>query len=280
MAIAKQIGTMNKTRLSNAAHKNMNTEIYDRILAATTAALHLEDLAPGYKECIDREGECVNRITKSATTSQLVAKDGERDKSIRFIYSMNGSYQDCPDPALQSAAEVVDAVLGAYDKLYARAYAEETALIDGLLHDLAAPAVAAALKALGLETYVTRLKTLNDEYKELDASRTDEYTARVKTDTAKARKATDETLELIIQRVNAYAVLKPTEVIDSFIDTVNQIFRKYKDLIAAKGGPSSSSKPDDKPYPAPDPVPDPDPTPDPEPEPDPDSGNNDRPVIE
>ena len=94
-------------------------------------------------------------------------------------------------------------------------------------------------------------------YKALDITRTDEYSARVKTDTTKARKATDETLDLIIQRVNAYAVLEPTEAINAFIDTVNQIFRKYKNLIAAKGGPTSPSKSDDKPYPTPDPAPDP-----------------------
>lgn len=235
---------MNKTKLSNAAHKNMNTEIYDRIQTVTVAALHLESLAPGYKECIDREGECVNRITKSATTDQLVAKDGERDKTIQFIYSMNGSYLVCPDPALQSAARTVDAVLRAYDKLYSKAYAEETALIDGLLIDLSKPEVATALQTLHLETYVTQLKTQNSEYK---------------------------TLDLVIQRVNAYAVLEPTDVINGFIDTVNQIFRKYKDLIAAKGGPSTPTQPDDKPYPTPDPTPDPDPSP---------GGEDDRPVIE
>lgn len=187
---------------------------------------------------------------------------------------MNGSYLVCPDPAFQSAARTVDAVLRAYDKLYSKAYAEETALIDGLLADLAKPEVATALQTLHLETYVTQLKTQNGEYKTLDASRTDEYTARVKTDTSKARKATDETLDLVVQRVNAYAVLEPTDVINGFIDTVNQIFRKYKDLIAAKGGPSTPTQPDDKPYPTPDPVPDPTPDPDPSP------GGGDRPEIE
>ena len=146
---------------------------------------------------------------------------------------------------------------GTYDKIYAKAYAEETALIDGLLLDLAKADVAEALKTLRLDTYVAQLKTLNDAYKALDITRTDEYAARVKTDTTKARKATDETLDLIIQRINAYAVLEPTEAINAFIDTVNQIFRKYKNLIAAKGGPTSPSKPDDKPYPTPDPTPDP-----------------------
>ena len=145
MSLAKQIGSVSKTALTNAGHMNMNNEIYARILDTTVAALHLEALAPGYKECIDREAECVNRVTKSASTAQLEAKDKERDK----------------------------------------------------------------------------------------------------------------TLDLIIQRVNAYAVLEPTEAINAFIDTVNQIFRKYKNLIAAKGGPTSPSKPDDKPYPTPDPTPEP-----------------------
>ena len=170
---------------------------------------------------------------------------------------MNGSYKVCPDETLRAPALLVDSVLRAYDKIYAKAYAEETALIDGLLLDLAKADVAEALKTLRLDTYVAQLKTLNDAYKALDTTRTDEYAARVKTDTTKARKATDETLDLIIQRVNAYAVLEPTEAINAFIDTVNQIFRKYKNLIAAKGGPTSPSKPDDKPYPTPDPTPDP-----------------------
>ena len=224
MSLAKQIGSVAKTALTNAGHMNMNNEIYARILDTTVAALHLEALAPGYKECIDREAECVNRVTKSASTAQLEAKDKERDKTLQFIYSMNGSYKVCPD---------------------------ETLL------DLAKADVSEALKTLHLDTYVAQLKTLNDAYKALDITRTDEYSARVKTDTTKARKATDETLDLIIQRVNAYAVLEPTEAINAFIDTVNQIFRKYKNLIAAKGGPTSPSKSDDKPYPTPDPAPDP-----------------------
>ena len=53
-------------------------------------------------------------------------------------------------------------MLRAYDKIYAKAYAEETALIDGLLLDLAKADVSEALKTLHLDTYVAQLKTLND----------------------------------------------------------------------------------------------------------------------
>ena len=126
MSLAKQIGSVAKTALTNAGHMNMNNEIYARILDTTVAALHLEALAPGYKECIDREAECVNRVTKSASTAQLEAKDKERDKTLQFIYSMNGSYKVCPDETLRTPALLVDSVLRAYDKIYAKAYAEET----------------------------------------------------------------------------------------------------------------------------------------------------------
>lgn len=64
MSLAKQIGSVAKTALTNAGHMSMNNEIYARISDATAAALHLEAFAPGYKECIDREAECVNRVTK------------------------------------------------------------------------------------------------------------------------------------------------------------------------------------------------------------------------
>lgn len=277
MPLAKQIGTIARTNLTNSAHMAMNTEIHDRILAVTVAVLHLETLEPGYKQYLDREGESVNRVTKSATTEQLEAKDAERDKTFQFITSMNGSYLVCPDPQMQAAAKVLDAALKAYKNLYSKAYSEETALIDGLLRDMDDPERKKAATTLHLDTYFTQLKTQNDEYKTLDASRTDEYTARVKTDTSKARKATDETLDLIVQRVNAYAVLEPTDGINNFIDTVNQIYRKYKDLIAAKGGPSTPTHPDDKPYPTPDPSPE---EPDTPVTPGDPVGDDDRPVIE
>lgn len=276
MPLAKQIGTINRTKLSNSAHTGMNTEIYDRILVFTVPVLHLENLAPGYKECIDRESQCVNRISKSVTTDELVAKDAERDKTFQFITSMVATYLVCPDAVMQAAAKQLDAVLRAYKNLYSKAYSEETAMIDGLLNDMEANELKAAATTLNLTTYFTQLKTQNQEYKTLDASRTDEYASHVKTDTSKARKATDETLDLIVQRVNAFAVIEPTDEINNFIDIVNQIYRKYKDLIAAKGGPSTPTQPGDDPYPTPDPD-------DPSPE-DPDNpdnpGDDDRPVIE
>lgn len=258
MGIAKQVGTINNARLSNAAHMNMYTEINDRISKATAATLKLEALAPVLKTCLDKEGECVNRITKSVTTDLLFAKDAERDNVFRFISSMNATYLVCPTAEMQAAAQIVDAILRAYGRACKLPYSEETAALDGLLRDMTDTKRAAAAKTLKLDMYFAQLKTLNDEYKEIDASRTDEYTARVKTDTTQARKATEKTFEQIAQRVNALAVLEPTDEILAFIDTVNQIFRKYKDLIAAKGGPSSPSKPSEEP--------DPEPTPDPEPE--------------
>ena len=41
MSLAKQIGSVAKTALTNAGHMNMNNEIYARILDTTVAALHL-----------------------------------------------------------------------------------------------------------------------------------------------------------------------------------------------------------------------------------------------
>ncbi|WP_455640937.1 DUF6261 family protein [Parabacteroides sp.] len=269
MGLAKQIGNISKTSLSNTAHMNMNTELYNRIIAYTPAALKLDTLTPLYKKALDTEGECVNRITKSATTSQLVDKDKERDNVFIFINSQVNSFLDCPDKPMQQAAAILNAMLRAYDKIYKKAFSEETAAIDGLLRDMEDESRKTAAQTLNLTTYFAKLKTLNEEYKTLDASRTDEYSSRVKTDTLSARKVTDNIWAQIAQKVNALAVLEPIDTILLFIDIANQIFRKYKDLIAAKGGANSPSKPE----PAPTPEPDPDPTPDPDPD-------DDRPVIE
>lgn len=257
MGLAKEIGDISKTNLSNTAHMNMYTEINDRILSLTPVALKLETLAPLFQKALIQEGECVNRIMKSATTAQLVGKDKERDKVAIFINSQVTSYTNCPDAELQAYALLLKAMLNAYPKIYNKAFSEETAAIDGMLRDMEKPERLEAAQKLHLDTYFTKLKALNNEYKALDASRTDEYAARIKIETLSARKVTENIFAEIIQRINALAVLEPTDTILSFIDTVNQIFRKYKDLIAAKGGASSPSKPEPAPTPEPDPTPDP-----------------------
>lgn len=263
MGLTKQIGNVSKTVLTNTAHINMHTEISDRIVAVTPEKLKLEALAPLYRQAIDTEGTCVNRIMKSTETAKMVDKDKERDKVFVFLNSQVNSYENCPDEEMSNAALILVPMFNAYTKAYNKSFSEETAAIDGLLRDMEDEKRKAAAETLHLTSYFTKLKTLNDEYKALDAVRIDEYTQRVKIDTLSARKVTDNLLAEITQRINALAVLEPTDDITGFIDTVNQIFRKYKDLIAAKGGASSPSTPE--------------PAPEPEPNPDPD---DDRPVIE
>ncbi len=252
MSTTKQIGGISKTSLTNSAHLNMNTELYERIVAATPAVLKIEKQAPLYREALDTEGLCVNRITKSAATQPMVEKDAERDAVFSFINSQVNSFMTCPDKATKQAAAELEALMSAYADTPWKSFSEETAFIDGLLRDMEGEAVKAAAETLNLTAYFTRLKTLNDEYKAMDAGRTDEYASRVKIDTLSARKVVDDIWAEIAQRVNAVAVLEPSDTVDTFIDTVNQIFRKYKDLIAAKGGSSSTTTPEDAPVPTPD----------------------------
>lgn len=252
MGTVKQIGTLRKAALTNTAHMNMNTELYDRIMATTPAVLKIETQAPLYRKALDTEGLCVNRISKSAATQPMVEKDAERDKVFSFLNSQINSFMNCPDKTMQQAAAQLEALFNAYPATAEKAYSEETGAIDGLLRDMEGEKMKAAAETLNLTTYFTQLKTLNDEYKAMDAARTDEYASRVKIDTDSARKVVDNLWAEIAQRVNAVAVLEPSDAVNLFIDTVNQIFRKYKDLIAAKGGSSSSTPSENAPVPTPD----------------------------
>ena len=246
----KQIQGISKSSLTHAAHMNLNTELYDRIEATTPAALKIEELAPRYKEALDNEGLCVNRISKSAATQAMVEKDAERDKLFSFINSMINSFMSYPEKTKQQAAAQLEALFNAYANTPWKTYVEETAAIDGLLRDMEGEAMKAAAETLKLTEYFTTLKTLNDEYRSLSAERTNEYASRVKISTYSARKVVDDLWAEIAQRVNAVAVLDPTDAVNAFIDTVNQIFRKYKDLIAAKGGSVGKTPPEEAPVPS------------------------------
>lgn len=84
-----------------------------------------------------------------------------------------------------------------------------------------------------MTTYFIRLGILNYEYKELDTY-SELHTSRMGINMKESMKATDHTLNIIIQRINAYAVLRPTDEINTFIDNINQIYCKYKVLEAPK----------------------------------------------
>ena len=138
MSLAKQIGSVAKTALTNAGHMSMNNEIYARISDATAAALHLEAIAPGYKECIDREAECVNRVTKSASTAQLEAKDKERDKTLRLE----------PTEAINAFIDTVNQIFRKYKNLIAAKENYEIAMERYLLGDLPGIEMREAQKSL------------------------------------------------------------------------------------------------------------------------------------
>ena len=72
-----------------------------------------------------------------------------------------------------------------------------------------------------------------------------------------AAQALIENTEEIVDTAAEEEKAEPVSPVKEDADDENKIFRKYKNLIAAKGGPTSPSKPDDKPYPTPDPTPEP-----------------------
>lgn len=242
MGETKQIGTVARTRLSNAAHLNMNQEIHPRLTTLAIADQNISNLQMSYNDVIAKEQECVNRITKSANTEQMEEMDAARDTTFRFMTNLIVAYGTCPTEEIRLAAKRLDAIFSAYHGLSDKAFSEETAGIDGLLNDLKSETAKEDLKVLHLENFASLLAEENEDYKTLDATRTSEYATRVKVETAEARKATDSALDTIVRRVNAMQVMEPTATTASLIDAVNQIYKKYSDLISAKAG--HGKKPD------------------------------------
>ncbi len=239
----KQVGGIKRKDLTNTAHMGMNTELYERIMKTSPEALKLEALAPLYRQALDMEQRCVNRVIKSATTQSMVEKDDQRDKLFSFLRSLVKSFMSYPDAVPQRAAAELDTLFRVHHKTPDKSYVEETAVIDALLRGMENEKMKAAAETLNLTMYFAKLKALNDEYKALSLTRTQEYAARVKISTESARKVVDGIWARIARRVNAVAELEPSDTVDTFIATVNQIFREYKTLIASKNKAPKASKP-------------------------------------
>ena len=94
-------------------------------------------------------------------------------------------------------------------------------------------------------------------------------------DTEELRKQVDEKYAEIVQTVNAYAIVQPTEAIETFIAQMNALISLTKPDSGSSSGSSAGGTSDPDPGTTPEPEPTPTPDPEPTPDPDPDTGEDD-----
>jgi len=238
---------------SSATHTLFHSNQYDLVAKVEQSKLNISaDLLASWKANIDMEVEINKQSMLSALTREMEAKDAERDRILTQLFGLIRIHRLSFVEAERKPAERLYAALKTYFGIQTESFGDETIHIVGLLKDT--ERFTAEVTALGLTALLTQLKTVNEEYKKLDAQRRSDLVAAKLPDARSARRQTDADFEVICQCIQASYMLAATKEDKALILTlVNEMNRAASDLkashkaSAAQRKPKDKKKPDEKP---------------------------------
>ena len=240
--MAKQIQSFGMSAMTIGACSNFHTTAVKYINEATPAVLHIEDKSPAYSESSDTLASIVNRKRAFITTPQMRSADKTRDAALGAISSVVNALVTSPVDERRSAAELLSQQLSPYRGIRAHEY--KLAMLEEADN-------AAAITTLGLQPEVDALREANAAFEEAFDARNEEVSAMVNQKSISSADAVAEANRLyqeIVQTVNAYAIVQPTEELNAFIDKMNGLVGS---LASVSGSSASGSEGPDVPEPEP-----------------------------
>ena len=222
--MAKQIKSFGETQLTAGVRVSFHESVSKLIEKYTPAALHIETQVTVYLDKIEEAQELIRRPTAYASTQILRADDDLRDRVVGIVSSVIRAHVSSPFEAKAAAANTLSANIAPYKNIQRHQYQQETVEIDGLCRVL--DEYAEEVASLHLEEEVAALKEANESFKTKFEAKAEEEKSRQgnkEVDTYKKLGEVREAYDQIVQVVNAYAVVEPSDELAGFIDDVNAL---------------------------------------------------------
>ena len=226
-------------------HINMNTLIE----TATPVALHIEEFMPEYTGITNTLASVVNRQRAMVSTEELKAADLVRDNAAGVIYNVVRVHLTSTVAAKKAAAKLLSPQLSAYKGIGHHEYTKQTSEVRGMLAVLDAEENAEAIETLNLKDEIESLRTANEVFIQAFDKRKSEYGGISELSDMKSEDLMNKANELylnIAQRVNAYAIVEPTDAITTFVRDADHLVRTYAKIVESGTG---EAKPEDAPEP-------------------------------
>ncbi|MDR2118777.1 MAG: DUF6261 family protein [Tannerellaceae bacterium] len=179
---------MNIIRLKYHALRNeewfgLHSEYFELATVAVADLPVIESLLPSYKVLYKEADQLLEILRKSFLVSDTTSANRHRDLAFRSLRDAVKPYLNLQNPAKQSAAEKVYAVIRKYaDAIQKGSLVGKTAAIENLLQDLKGVDggidLSAEVQLLAIGPWVEELNEANQAYKQAHAERTDEEAER------------------------------------------------------------------------------------------------------
>ena len=226
--MATQIRSCPLSRLTIGSASDFHTNVLAAITATTPTVLHIETLEPNYKQLVEQLASVVNRQRSYVSTKKLNELDDLRDNGSGFIFNVLDANKTC--------------LIAAHE------YSKQSAELRGMLAVLEAAENAADVETLSIGPDIEALREVADEFEAAFKAKAAEASAHAdQSDLDSKTLASDaaKAYENIVQIVNAYAIVQPTDELLGFINEVNGFVEVYAQI--ANGSTSGGTSPEPAP---------------------------------
>ena len=240
---AKQISDLQISRLDNATLlscvTNMSLHVQHNEPARTKLGTFASDFVGASEAC----DVAYNPSQKDLLSDVLADLDKVRDKSMTAWHGAILAAQNSPNEQKVMTARQLVQLYKDYKLDAADEYMKQTTNISQMIQAIEGNAgIMAALPGMGLDEYLADLKAKNEAFAAKMAERTAGTVGREKGVVSAARTAVEQTLRNLIRATNIVSAYEGDGGLDLFIDTMNAEMEHFRDILARKGGSSSTNQ--------------------------------------
>lgn len=227
--------TINLADLHNNEHFQFMTDVNVLITKLTVEELGLGERYAPFKDILSAEETTIRTELGSSISKILATIDKQRDKTWRAIDMRIKSTLLIPIDEENESASVIKAILHKYGDPRHLNYNEESSSLNSLIEDLLLPANAAEIEKIGMTLWLTKLKSLNEEFQKTFNERNLEYAGKPAGDVRTIRKQLDPAFEKILDRINAQVELNVAKPgVSTFIRELNEQIKYYNTTLASR----------------------------------------------
>lgn len=225
-------------KLPGGTHNAYHREIITLIDQYTAAALHIEALFQLYKEAVELQRSLTRKVSASSYTTDIVKGNELCDLWIRTFIAVQKAYMIAPVGSdTRKHAEALKPIAQAYDGIHRQEQSKQTTETQSMLEKIRSnETIQAAITALGLDIVISSLEEENERLEENIRLRNREEAERKilfgDNTATKQRTVVNDLYKQIVERVNAYAIVEPTEAIENFIVHVTATAEYYANIAA------------------------------------------------
>lgn len=237
---ARQLGALDFNYLDQSETYQYNVDQLARVKSCQPMMNKLSAFVTSWETAMQAFDVAYRKATTALQTKTVKSIDGERDSLYTGFTGTVSNAKKSPVAAQREAAEQLEEPINRYGVETSGEYEQQTMRTEQLCDELLTN-FQSQLTTLGLTAWVEALRAKNQEFQAAINARTNDQAGYVPSELAQLRRQMITAYRNFVKMLNAVLLYEGDTEYATVVDQLNAEVRHYKQIIARKGGSTSSS---------------------------------------